>query len=241
MNVLEVSGLVTGYQGVPVVHGIDLAVAEGEAVTVIGANGAGKTTLLRALCGLGRVFEGHVRFGDADVTNRSPASIVKLGLAHVPENRRVFPAHPVEENLRLGAYVRRRDRSGVRRDIAEMYERFPVLGQRRGQRAESLSGGEQQMLAIAMALVARPRLLMLDEPSLGLAPLVVREVFDVIRDLKQQGLTLLLVEQRASFALDAADVALVLRLGRVVASGPVEEIRDEPQVRAAYLGAEGNG
>lgn len=238
MSILQVSELVTGYQGIPVVHGVDLAVAEGEAVAVIGANGAGKTTLLRALSGLSRVSDGKVRFGDVDIMNRSPAAIAKLGITHVPENRRVFPAHPVEENLRLGAYVRRRDRRGVRRDIADMYERFPVLGERRGQRAGSLSGGEQQMLAIAMALVARPRLLMLDEPSLGLAPLVVREVFDVIRDLKRQGLTILLVEQRASFALDVVDAALVLQLGRIVASGPVDEIRSDPQVRAAYLGTE---
>jgi branched-chain amino acid transport system ATP-binding protein len=236
VSVLELEGVVTGYQGIPVVHGIDLSVSEGEVLAVIGANGAGKTTMLRAVSGLNHVASGSIRLAGEDVTNRSPASIAGLGLAHVPENRRLFPAYPVEDNLRLGGYVRRRDKAGVARDIEEAYERFPVLGERRRQAAGSLSGGEQQMLAIAMALVARPRVLMLDEPSLGLAPLLVREVFDVIQGLKQRGLTIVLVEQRASFALEAADTAVVLQLGRVLTAGRTDVVRRDPLVRAAYLG-----
>jgi branched-chain amino acid transport system ATP-binding protein len=236
MGLLEVDSLVSGYEGIPVVHGIDLTIGEGEVVSVIGANGAGKTTLLRALSGLNRVQSGAVRLAGAEIANRSPAAIAALGLAHVPENRRVFPEYPVEDNLRLGAYVRRREREAVEQRIGQAYEQFPVLGERRRQAAGSLSGGEQQMLAIAMALVARPRVLMLDEPSLGLAPLIVRQVFDVIARLKAEGMTILLVEQRAALALDAADSAVVLRLGRVVAAGPVAELRRDDLLQAAYLG-----
>jgi branched-chain amino acid transport system ATP-binding protein len=241
MRLLKVDALVTGYEGIPVVRGVDLSVSAGQVVSVIGANGAGKTTLLRALSGLNRVYSGEVTLGDVDLTNRSPAAIAASGLAHVPENRRVFPAYPVEDNLRLGAYVRRREGAEVRKGIADIYQRFPVLGERRRQLAGSLSGGEQQVLAIAMALVARPQVLMLDEPSLGLAPLIVRQVFDVIRELKESGMTILLVEQRAGLALGAADRGVVLQLGRVVASGSVEELRRDDLLRKAYLGGEGPG
>lgn len=237
MSVLSVDGLVAGYRRVPVVHGVSFAVSEGEVVAVIGANGAGKTTLLRSISGLNRPLAGRVTLDSRDITGASPARIARLGIAHVPENRRVFPAHPVEDNLRLGGYVRRRDPRQLAHDIEEIYAQFPVLAERRSQRAGSLSGGEQQMLAIGMALVARPRVLMLDEPSLGLAPMVVQSVFETIRNLKDRRMTIILVEQRASLALDVADSALILQLGRVNMQGPAAEVKDDPRVQQAYLGA----
>jgi branched-chain amino acid transport system ATP-binding protein len=235
MSFLEVRGLIAGYNRIPVVHGIDLDLDQGELLAVVGANGAGKTTLMRTIAGIGRPFSGSIRLGGTDLTRAGAAAAGRAGIGHVPENRRAFPLLTVEENLRLGAYVRRRDRAGVAADLSRMYDRFPILAERRGAMAGTLSGGQQQMLAIAMALMARPTLLMLDEPSLGLAPLVVAQVFEEIRALKAAGTTVLLNEQFAADALAVADRAVVLKLGRVVMGGPAAEIRDDPAIQAAYL------
>ena len=234
-SLLEVEGLVSGYGRVPVIHGIDLAIGEGELMAVIGPNGAGKTTLMRTISGINRSFSGSIVFGGRAITNASSASITRGGIAHVPENRRVFPEHPIEENIRLGAWVRRRDRKGVAADMAQAYERFPILGQRRSQPAGTLSGGEQQMLVIAMAMMARPRLLMLDEPSLGLAPIIVKQVFEQISELKAAGTTILLNEQFAGEALAIADRAIVLKLGEVLQRGTPDQLKADPAIRAAYL------
>jgi branched-chain amino acid transport system ATP-binding protein len=234
---LTLDTIVCGYGGVPVVHGIDLEVGEGELVTIIGANGAGKSTILRNVSGVNNAISGSIVLEGVDITRKSPAFIAAAGVAHVPENRRVFPKHPVVENLRLGGYVRRRDRRGIHDDIARMCEQFPILGQRRDAPAGTLSGGEQQMLAIAMALMARPRLLMLDEPSLGLAPIIVDRVFEEIRRLHAEGTTILLVEQIANLALKVADRGIVLQLGSVVTGGTAAELRRDEMVRAAYLGS----
>lgn len=234
-SLLEVEGLVSGYGRVPVIHGIDLTIGEGELMAVIGSNGAGKTTLMRTISGINRSFSGSIVFGGRSITSSSAASITRGGIAHVPENRRVFPEHPIEENIRLGAWVRRRDRKGVAADMAQAYERFPILGQRRSQPAGTLSGGEQQMLVIAMAMMARPRLLMLDEPSLGLAPIIVKQVFEQISELKAAGTTILLNEQFAGEALAIADRAIVLKLGEVLQSGTPDQLKADPAIRAAYL------
>lgn len=237
MSLLMIQSLVCGYGGVPVVHGVDLEIAEGELVAVIGANGAGKSTILRNLSGINTAMSGSIVFDGVDITKKGPAFIAAAGVAHVPENRRVFPKHPVVENLRLGGYVRRGDRRSLAEDVERMCAQFPILEKRRNSPAGTLSGGEQQMLAIAMALMARPRLLLLDEPSLGLAPLIVASVFEEIRRLHQQGTTILLVEQIANLALNVADRGVVLQLGEVVTQGTASELRRDEAVRAAYLGA----
>ena len=237
MSVLTVEQLQSGYGRIPVLHDIDLDVGEGELVTVIGSNGAGKSTLLRTISGINAVMSGRIAFEGVDVTTKGASYMAAAGIAHVPENRRIFPKHPVVENLRLGAYVRRRHRGGIAEDIDRMFVQFPILYQRRAAPAGTLSGGEQQMLAIAMALMARPRLLMLDEPSLGLAPLVVERVFEEIRRLHQGGTTILLVEQIANLALRVADRGLVLQLGKVVTEGSAAELQRDEAVQAAYLGA----
>lgn len=234
---LQIEGLVAGYDRIAVLHHVDLIVDEGELVTVIGANGAGKTTLLRTISGLNKPFEGTIQFDGLDLGRMKTPDIAKAGIAHVPENRRVFPHHSVVENLRIGGYVRRRNSRQVAEDLERMLNHFPVLGERRRQAAGTLSGGEQQMLAIAMALMVRPRLLMLDEPSLGLAPLVVDRVFDEVRRLRDSGTTILLVEQLANRAFDVATQAVVLQLGRVIAVGDPAVLRADEAVKAAYLGA----
>jgi branched-chain amino acid transport system ATP-binding protein len=236
MSFFEVHGLVSGYGRVPVVHGIDLALDEGELLSVIGANGAGKTTLMRTIAGINRAFEGKIVLDGRDITKASPSVVARAGIAHVPENRRVFPLLSVAENLKMGGFVRRRDRRGVAEDMHLMYERFPILDRRQSSFAGTLSGGEQQMLAIAMALMSRPRLLMLDEPSLGLAPIVVKKVFDEIKALKDHGTTVLLNEQFAEEALRVADRAIVLKLGHVALLGPAADVRRNDSVKAAYLG-----
>lgn len=236
MSLLDIEALVSGYGRIPVLHDVDLDVEEGELVTVIGANGAGKSTLLRTITGINKVFSGRITFAGTDITKVSAARVNKLGIAHVPENRRVFPAHPIEDNLLLGGWVRRQDRGGIAEDLERVYEQFPILSDRRAQLAGSLSGGEQQMLVIAMALMARPRLLVLDEPSLGLAPIIVKQVFREIERLNEEGTSVLLVEQIANQALKIADRAWVLQLGRVVTTGPADEVRNDAAVRAAYLG-----
>lgn len=236
MSVLEIRGLVGGYGRIPVLHKVELSVDEGQCVTVIGANGAGKSTLLRTISGINRPFDGEIRFDGQVINKWSPSKIVAAGVAHVPENRRIFPALSVTGNLRLGAYRRRRHRREIDADTERMMEHFPILGERRQQLAGTLSGGQQQMLAIAMALMSRPRLLMLDEPSLGLAPIIVEQVFKEIGRLRMEGTTILLVEQLALRALEVADHGVVLRLGEVLRTGPASELLHDDDVRRAYLG-----
>lgn len=232
---LRIEGLNVSYGSVVALRGVDLELQEGEAVALLGANGAGKSTTLRTVSGIARPRTGSVRYRGRDISRLDPGEIVAAGVAHCPEGRRVFAGMSVLENLRLGA-SRRNDEVEVRSDVQRMTDLFPVLGERRNQRAGTLSGGEQQMLAIARALMSRPRLLLLDEPSLGLAPLLVRSIFDTLRRLKAEGTTLLLVEQNARVALDLADRAYILRTGRVVASGAAEDLKNDKQVVEAYLG-----
>jgi branched-chain amino acid transport system ATP-binding protein len=232
---LEVEGLRAGYGPVRALHGVDLAVQEGGVVAILGPNGAGKTTLLRALTGMVRT-SGRISFDGRSLAGLSTSTIARLGVAHVPEGRGTFPALTVEENLRLGAYTRH-DAAGVGADIDRWYQVFPQLSGRRGQAAGNLSGGEQQMLAIARALLLRPRLLLLDEPSLGLAPMVTRELFAVLGLVKrEQRTTMLLVEQNANLALELADHAYVLEAGRTVLAGPAGQVSSDEDVRRAYLG-----
>ncbi len=234
MSILEVRGLVAGYGPVQVLHGIDLTVEEGQTVVVLGANGAGKTTTLRALTGMTK-NSGSVRFDGKEIGSAKTDAIVRMGVAHVPQGRGTFTDQTVEENLRLGAHIRRD--ADVDTDLARMYELFPRLDERRTQPAGSLSGGEQQMLAIARAIMLRPRLLLLDEPSLGLAPIIVKDLFRTLVELKATtGVTVLLVEQNANLALDIADHAYVLEAGEIVTSGPAATIRADEGVRRAYLG-----
>ncbi len=231
---LELRDVEARYGQVKALHGVSLTVEEGEIAAVLGANGAGKTTTLRAVSGTVR-RTGEIRFAGKSVVRRGPESVAKLGVAHVPEGRGIFTELTVWENLRLGAYLRRG--GGVKADLARMAEHFPWLERRRDQQAGTLSGGEQQMLALARALMSRPRLLLLDEPSLGLAPLVVQELFRIVRGLNEaEGLTVLVVEQNAGIALDAASHAFVLEVGRVAVSGPSEQLRADESVRKSYLG-----
>ncbi len=235
MNLLEARQLAVAYGGIRAVQGIDLTVASGELVCLIGANGAGKTTTLHALSGMTPAAAGEVWFGGKRVDCLQTHEHVRLGIAHVPEGRGIFGRLTVRENLLLGAYLRR-DRDGIRRDQDRVYELFPRLAERQRQPAGTLSGGEQQMLAIGRALMARPRLLLLDEPSMGLAPILVQKIFEIIRRISKEGVTLLLVEQNARLALEVSDRAYVLESGRVVLAGPAAELANNPQVRAAYLG-----
>jgi branched-chain amino acid transport system ATP-binding protein len=232
---LELERVTARYGPVEALHGVTLAVEEGEIFAVLGANGAGKTTLLRAVSGT-VARGGTVRIAGEDVGRRGPAEVARLGVAHVPEGRGTFAELSVRDNLRLGAYARR-DRAGVRADEERVSALFPRLSERAGQPAGTLSGGEQQMLALARALMGRPRLLMLDEPSLGLAPLVVQEIFRVLAELNERdGLTVVVVEQDASLALAAARHAAVLEVGRVAMVGPSEALRENDAVRQSYLG-----
>lgn len=233
-HLLEVKGLGAGYGIVEVLFGIDLVVDEGEVVVVLGANGAGKTTTLRAISGM-IPSTGSVTLKGESVSGRRPDQLVRRGIAHVPQGRGTVTALTVEENLRIGAYTR--SDNEVEADIAHWYEMFPRLGERQDQLAGSMSGGEQQMLAIARALMARPTLLLLDEPSLGLAPLVTQEVFDRLRSItRSTGTAVLLVEQNANLALDFAARAYVLEAGRIVVSGPAAELQGDPAIQKAYLG-----
>src|SRR5262245_11365080 len=232
---LEVQDLHVHYGRVPAVRGVSLSVPAGEIVTLVGANGAGKTTTLRALSGLQRPSAGRIEFAGARIDGKRPHEILGLGLAHVPEGRRIFPDMTVQENLRLGAY-RSRNAAEVHRSLDEVYERFPILGERRRQLGGTLSGGEQQMLAIGRALMTSPRMLLLDEPSLGLAPIYVDRVLDIILELNRKGLGILLVEQKAQAALEICDTAYVLETGHVVSSGTPDELARNDAVRRAYLG-----
>jgi branched-chain amino acid transport system ATP-binding protein len=234
---LEVSDLEVRYGAIRAVRGVSLSVAAGELAVLLGANGAGKSSTLRAIAGVLRPARGRIALGDAEVPYGWPERMVRLGAAMVPETRDIFPDLTVAENLKLGAFTRRRDAAGMAEDHARVVDLFPVLGERAGQPAGTLSGGEQQMLAIARALMSRPRLLLLDEPSLGLAPAIIERIFLMIAELKSSGLTILLVEQNAAHALAIADRAYVLRLGVVAASGPAAEIRAATDLKALYLGA----
>lgn len=234
MSLLTVHNLEAGYGPVRVLHGLNFEVAEGSVAVILGPNGAGKTTTLRAISGM-IPSRGEVRFADNDLVKLSADRVVRLGVAHVPQGRGTFSDMTVEENLRLGAYTRRD--GDFKADIDRWYEFFPRLKERSSQPAGSLSGGEQQMLALSRALMLRPRLLLLDEPSLGLAPIVTRELFDVLRDINRDfGTAMLIVEQNANLALGIANDAYVLETGRIIASGPAEEIGQDDTVRKAYLG-----
>jgi branched-chain amino acid transport system ATP-binding protein len=234
-RLLDVRGLHAAYGQIQVLHGIDLEVGAGQIVTVLGANGAGKTTALRALTGqVSR--RGSIRFDGEELSGRSTESIVRKGIALVPQGRGTFVNFTVAENLRLGAYLRK-DVDQVRTDTERMYAYFPVLGERHSQRAGSLSGGEQQMLAIARALMLRPRVLLLDEPSLGLAPMVTRLLFEIIATInRQEGTTIVLVEQNAHLALQMAHAAYVLEAGHIVMAGTPDDVREDEAMASAYLG-----
>ena len=235
MALLKTSDLHASYGPTRVLHGISFAMEEGTITTLLGANGAGKTTTLRALCGMVRT-EGEVRFEGARIDGRATEDIVRLGIAHVPDGRGTFVNLSTEENLRLGAYVRK-DRDGVEQDLERVYGYFPRLRERRGQQAGTLSGGEQQMLAVSRALMLRPTLMLLDEPSFGLAPLIVKELFGILRTVNQkERVSLLVVEQNAAMALELADHAYLIETGRVVLSGTADEIMRDDAVRRSYLG-----
>ncbi len=232
---LTLKSVQAGYGRLPVLKGISLHVREGEVVTLIGGNGAGKSTTLRTISGLLRARKGGIGFAGHDLTHMAPERIVTLGLALVPEGRRVFKTLSVTANLELGAY-HRSDLSEVRRDLEDLRRRFPILQTRAHQAAGTLSGGEQQILAIGRALMARPRLLMLDEPSMGLAPRMVTQVYEILAELKAGGTTILLVEQNARAALKVADRGYVLETGRIILDGAAAELREDPEVQRAYLG-----
>ena len=232
---LKLESVRASYGPVEALRGIDLDVREGELVCLLGANGAGKSTTLRAISGLVRPTAGRILFEDRAITGAEPAAVLAAGIAHCPEGRRVFPYLTVEENLAMGAYVRR-DRAGIATDLERVCAHFPILGERRRQAAGTLSGGEQQMLAIGRALMARPRLILFDEPSLGLAPTVVETTFAIIADIRRQGTTVLMVEQNAYLALQMADRGYVMETGRIVLAGPARDLMADANVRRAYLG-----
>ena len=236
---LRIDNLVAGYGKVQVLQGISLEVPDGKLVTLIGSNGAGKTTTLRALSGMIRPESGSITLGGAQIAGLPAYKITRLGMAHSPEGRRIFSVMSVTDNLTLGAFPRltgARDKGDVKADLDRMFELFPRLSERRDQLAGTLSGGEQQMLAMARALMLQPQVLLLDEPSMGLAPKLVEEVFATITRLKEAKITMLLVEQFAAAALGVADYGYVMENGRLSTSGPAEKLRNDPAVRAAYLG-----
>lgn len=232
---LKVENVSAGYGGIKVLDKINFSVNEGKIVTLIGSNGVGKTTTLRAISGLLRPTEGRILFCDEDISKTAPHKIVEQGISHVPEGRNVFPRLTVKENLEMGAYIRK-DTAGIRKDYKMVMETFPQLAQRQRQTAGTLSGGEQQMLAMGRALMSQPRLLLLDEPSMGLAPLVVLGIFDIIREVNRQGTTILLVEQNAQVALRTAHHGYVMETGRIILDDSAGALLKNDQVRKAYLG-----
>ena len=232
---LKLEELHVFYGNIQALRGLSLLVEEGELVTIVGSNGAGKSTALLTISGILRPRSGRLTFEGRDLSKAAPHDIVRWGISHCPEGRMIFGRLSVAENLVLGAY-NRQDRQDIRRDLGRVHDLFPILAERKDQAAGTLSGGEQQMLAIGRALMSRPRMLLLDEPSLGLAPILVERIFDVIHELHRQGVTILLVEQNAYQALRVADRAYVLETGKIRLSGPAAELADDPQVRAAYLG-----
>ena len=235
MSLLKVDNIHVYYGAIHAIKGISFEVNEGEIVTLIGANGAGKSTTLRAISGLVQVKGGTIEFAGEDITGMDPQKVVSKGIAMVPEGRRVFSNLTVAENLKIGAYLRK-DEDGIRADMDHVYDLFPRLRERSWQMAGTLSGGEQQMLAVGRAMMARPKLMMMDEPSLGLAPLVVRDIFHIIRQLSQEGITILLIEQNANAALKCASYGFVLETGVITMEGKGLELLEDPRVRDAYLG-----
>jgi len=235
---LEIKDLRTFHgRKIEALRGVSLSVQSGEIVTLIGGNGAGKTTLLRSICGLLPPDSGEIIFQGQQIAGKASHRVAALGVVYVPEGRRVFPKLTVLENLEMGAFLRR-DRASIHEDLGRMFQMFPILRDRQKQMGSTLSGGEQQMLAIARALMAHPKLLMLDEPSMGLAPLMVEKIFSVIQEIHRQGMTLLMVEQNARKALQIAQRAYVLETGRIVLEGPASALLHNPQVQHAYLGIE---
>jgi branched-chain amino acid transport system ATP-binding protein len=232
---LELKELRVAYGGIQAVKGIDLRVAQGELVCLIGANGAGKTTTLKGITGLQPIKSGTIHYAGEDITGRPAFQLVRKGLSMVPEGRGVFGALTIEENLAMGAYARS-DRSGVRRDVERVFELFPRLKERHRQTAGTLSGGEQQMLAMARALMSQPKLLLLDEPSMGLAPLMVQKVFETVLTISGEGVTILLIEQNAKLALEVASRGYVMESGEITLHGEAKRLLSDPKVRAAYLG-----
>ena len=232
---LEVRDAAVNYGKVSAIRNLSMNVPDGGIVTIIGGNGAGKTTTLRAISGLERLKAGEIHFDGERIDRLAPDRIVARGIAHVPEGRRIFPDLTVEENLRTGAFLRR-DKDVVESDLDAVFDRFPRLRERRMQLAKTMSGGEQQMLAIGRALMAKPRLLLMDEPSMGLAPIIVEEIAKIIEDISAEGVPVVLVEQNAELALDLADYAYVLETGDLALEGPAKELHDNEHVRAAYLG-----
>ncbi|NWQ42920.1 ABC transporter ATP-binding protein [Bacillus sp. EB106-08-02-XG196] len=232
---LKVNGIDVFYGNIHALKGLSLEINEGEIVTLIGANGAGKSTLLKTLSGLLKPKSGTIEYLGSSISGKAPQAIVKSGISHVPEGRRVFANMSVEENLELGAYLRK-DSAGIRKDIQSVYELFPRLQERRKQLSGTLSGGEQQMLAMGRAIMAKPKLLLLDEPSMGLAPLMVKTIFQIVEKINQDGTTILLVEQNANMALSVADRAYVIETGRIEISGTAAELQTSEEIKKAYLG-----
>lgn len=232
---LKVNDLVVSYGGIEALKGISLEVPDGKIVTLIGANGAGKSTLLRSIIGLVKPDKGSITYGDMELIGLNSQQIVQNGITLVPEGRRVFPNLTVLENLQIGAYLRN-DKEEIAKDIRWIYDLFPRLEERSWQMAGTLSGGEQQMLAVGRALMCRPKVLMMDEPSLGLAPLIIKDIFKIIEEINRQGMTILLIEQNANMALKIADIAYVLETGRITMTGSGRELLENPEIKAAYLG-----
>ncbi len=235
MSLLKLSDVHVSYGGIKAVKGISLSVEKGELVTLIGANGAGKTTTLKAIVGLLRPAEGRIEYDGRDMAGTPPHAIASRGLVLVPEGRGVFPALTIEENLQMGAYTRR-DKAGIAEDVERMFNWFPRLKERARQTAGTMSGGEQQMLAISRALMARPKLLLLDEPSMGLAPIMVQKIFEVVRDVAKSGMTILLIEQNARLALQISQRGYVMDGGLITLEGESQSLLTNPKVREAYLG-----
>jgi branched-chain amino acid transport system ATP-binding protein len=236
MALLEVKDVHTFYGNIEALKGISLEVEEGECVTLIGSNGAGKSTTLRSVSGLTPPRQGSIRFRDREITETPPQEIVSMGVSQSPEGRHVFPRMSVQENLLLGAYLRK-DADGIQSDLDRVYSLFPRLKERERQKGGTMSGGEQQMLAIGRALMARPELLLLDEPSMGIAPILVERIYETIAEINRQGTTILLVEQNANFALDVSSRAYVLETGKVTLTDKSAALRENPEVQRAYLGA----
>ena len=235
-TVLKITDLRVSYGGIEALKGISMEVQQGQIVTLSGANGAGKSTTLRAISGLVRPAAGRIEFLGKDITGMDTQKVVEGGISLVPEGRRVFPNLTVLENLKIGAYLRKDD-AGIKTDLLEVFDLFPRLKEREWQLAGTLSGGEQQMLAVGRAMMAKPRVMMMDEPSLGLAPLVVRNIFSIITELKKRGMTILLIEQNANAALKCADYGFVLETGRITMQGTGAQLLSDPRVKEAYLGS----
>ncbi|MDX6447574.1 MAG: branched-chain amino acid transport system ATP-binding protein [Gaiellaceae bacterium] len=235
--ILELKDVHTYYGAIHALKGVSLTVGAKEIVTLLGANGAGKSTTLRSISGLNRPRKGSIEFQGQDITQTAAHNVVKRGIAQSPEGRKLFPRMSVTENLEMGAF-QRSDKAGIREDMDRVFTLFPRLAERKGQKAGTMSGGEQQMCAIGRALMARPKLLLLDEPSMGLAPIFVEKIFEIVKEINEQGTPILLVEQNALMALDAADRGYVLETGKIALEGPAKELRTNEQVRRTYLGEE---